>query len=112
MNEYVWFLIASVIIASFSQILLKKSAKKKYPSIIKEYLNPLVIIGYFMMLASTITTIVAYKGGVDYKNGPVIESLSYILVMFLSWAFFKEKLTVRKIVGNALILIGIAVFYL
>ena len=110
-DAYWMMLLLSVVIASFSQILLKKSAKKHYDSFIKEYLNPYVIIGYGMMVISTILTIFAYKG-VAYKNGPVIESLGYILVMFLSFLFFNEKITKKKVMGNVLILIGIFVFYL
>ncbi len=104
-------LVLSVTIASFSQILLKKSAAKKYDNVIKEYLNPYVIIGYGMMVCSTILTIYAYKG-VEYKNGPVIESLGYILIMILSYFFFREPVTKRKVIGNLLILLGIFVFYL
>lgn len=110
-NKYILLLLLSVVIASFSQILLKKSAQKKYDSFIKEYLNPYVIIGYGMMVASTIVTILAYHG-VEYKNGPVIEASGYILIMILSYIFFKEPITKRKVLGNALVLLGIVVFYL
>lgn len=109
--RYWIFLLLSVIIASFSQILLKKSAKITYKTWIKEYLNPYVIIGYSMMIISTVLTIFAYKG-LEYKNGPIIESLGYILVMVLSYYFFKEKITKRKLLGNLLILLGIVVFYI
>lgn len=101
----------SVLVASFSQILLKKSAGRKYDNFIKEYLNPYVIIGYGMMVGSTILTIFAYRG-IAYKNGPVIESLGYILIMFLSYLFFKEPITKRKVLGNLLILLGIFIFYI
>ena len=74
-------------------------------------MNPYVIIGYGMMVVSTITTILAYRG-VEYKNGPVIESLGYLLIMFLSYIFFKEKITKKKVMGNALVLLGIFVFYM
>ena len=103
---YWLFLVASVIVASFSQVLLKKSAAKKYDNVIKEYLNP-----YVMMVGTTVLTILAYRG-IEYKNGPVIESLGYILIMILSFFFFKEPITKRKVFGNALILLGIIVFYL
>ena len=86
---YWLFLVASVIVASFSQVLLKKSAAKKYDNVIKEYLNPYVIIGYMMMVGTTVLPILAYRG-IEYKNGPVIESLGYILIMILSFFFFKE----------------------
>lgn len=111
MNSYVFLLIASVLIASCSQIILKKSASKEYSSIIREYLNVRVIIGYGMMFISTILTIFAFKG-LDYKNGPIIESLGYIFIMFLSRIFLKEKITKKKIIGNSLILLGILVFYI
>ena len=111
MNSYVFLLIASVLIASCSQIILKKSASKEYSSIIREYLNVRVIVGYGMMFISTILTIFAFKG-LDYKNGPIIESLGYIFIMFLSRIFLKEKITKKKIIGNSLILLGIIVFYI
>ena len=47
MNEKILFaliFVAGVFISSVSQILLKKSAEREYPSKIREYLNPLVII--------------------------------------------------------------------
>jgi len=108
---YWLFLFLSVIIAAFSQILLKKSASRKYDSFIEEYLNPYVIIGYGMMVCSTIFTIFAYKG-IEYHHGPIIESFGYILVMLLSFLFFNEKITKTKLLGNALILLGVIVFYL
>lgn len=108
---YWLMLVLSVTVASFSQVLLKKSAAKEYDNIIREYLNPYVIIGYGMMVVSTILTIIAYRG-VEYKNGPVIESLGYLLVMFLSFVFFREPVTKKKVLGNILILLGILVFYI
>lgn len=110
-NIYWFFLIGSVVIASLSQVLLKKSAQKEHESFVKEYFNPYVIIGYCMMVISTILTILAYRG-IAYKNGPVIEAMGYILIMFLSLIFFGEKITRRKLLGNILILVGIFVFYL
>lgn len=111
MNKYYLFMFGSVILASVSQILLKKSAQKEYHSFIREYLNPLVIIGYALMIGATLTTIAAYQG-MDYKNGPIIESLGYILVMILSYFLLKEKVTLKKMLGYALILIGVITFYL
>ena len=97
-------LVASVIVASLSQILLKKSASKAYTSVIREYLNAYVIIGYGMMVLSTLLTVGGYAGA-------VIESLGFVLVMILSRLVFGEKITKKKILGNVLILLGIFVFY-
>lgn len=110
-NFYFVLYALSVVVASFSQILLKKSAMKTYPDIIREYVNPLVIGGYFMLFASMIMTILAYSG-IEYKNGPIIESAGYVLVMFLSLFFFGEKITRKKAIGTVCILFGIFIFYL
>ena len=40
----------------------------------------------------------------------IIESLGYILVPVLSYFFFGEKFTKNKVIGIAIILIGIAVY--
>ncbi|MGN1171261.1 MAG: multidrug ABC transporter [Lachnospiraceae bacterium] len=111
MNLYFGVYLISVTVASFSQILLKKSATKKYSSVIREYLNPWVITGYAMLFLSMFLTILAFRG-MDYKNGPVIESLGYVMVLFLSRVFFGEKISGRKVVGTVCILAGIMVFYL
>ena len=108
---YDLFLVGSVLIASFSQVLLKKGAQRTYTSILREYLNPYVISGYVLMVLSTVLTILAYTR-VDYKNGPVIESLGIVFVMILSFFFFREKISSRKVVGVLMIFAGVMVFYL
>ena len=110
-NPYILFMLSAVIVSGFAQILLKKSAAKTYKSVIFEYLNPYVICGYGIMVLGMILNILAYKK-VDYKNGPVIESLGFPLVMILSFFFFKEKITRKKLLGNLIILVWIVIFYL
>ena len=105
------FLFGSVILASVSQILLKISAKKTHSSFLKEYLNMFVIAGYILLAGSTLTTIAAYRG-IEFKNGPIIESLGFILVMALSFFILKEKVDKKKIIGYSLILIGVILFYI
>lgn len=104
-------LFGAVLLSSFSQILLKKAAKTGYKSVIREYLNPWVISGYFLLAVSTICVIYAFKG-VDFKNGPVIESLGFPLVMILGRIFYGEKLTKNKLVGMGLIMLGVVVYYI
>lgn len=111
MNTYLLILLLSVVIASFAQILLKKSAEKTYASPLREYLNVYVICGYGMMFLSMFITVLAYRG-LDFSNVPVLESLGYVAVMLLSFLFFKEKITKRKLIGMAVILAGIFVYYL
>ena len=113
MRVEIFFLLEvfSVLVASLSQVLLKKAAMKEHGSFIKEYLNIEVLFGYAMLVLSTVLTIIAFTR-IDFKNAPVIESLGYVFVMFLSLWFFKEKITKKKLIGNILILLGIFVFYL
>lgn len=111
-NPYILLLLLSVILSSFSQILLKKSALKEHESVIKEYMNLYVIFGYMLLFGTTLLNILAFSKGVEYKNGPVIETLAFILVMILSRLFFQEKITKRKAVGNLLILLGVIIFYM
>lgn len=100
----------SVLVASISQILLKISANKEHKNIIKEYLNPHVILGYILLFASTILTILALKG-MELKNLPIIEASGYIYVLIFSALVLKEKITKKKIIGNIIIILGIIVFF-
>lgn len=108
---YFGLYVLSVIVASFSQILLKKSAAKQYTSVIREYVNPYVITGYGMLFGSMLLTIMAFQG-IEFKNGAIIESLGYVLVILLSRIFFQEKITKNKITGTIFILAGIIIYYL
>lgn len=103
-------MVCSVIVASFSQVLLKKSSNKQHKNIINEYLNWKVICGYGLLFLSTILTIFAFRS-ISFTSGVIIESLGYIFIMFLSRFFFKEKITINKIIGNLLIIFGIIIFY-
>ena len=68
------------------------------PSFIREYLNPWVIGGYFLLLCSTVLNICGLRG-LSFLNGPVMESFGYVFVLFLSRLFFKERITKRKLAG-------------
>ena len=111
MNELVIFsgiLIFSTFISSVSQIMLKKSAKKKYESKIKEYLNPLVISAYGLFFLCTLISMYSLKV-VPLSMAPLLEATGYIFVGFLSFIFLKEKMTKRQLMGKADIVIGIIV---
>lgn len=110
-NPFMLCMFVSVSVASVSQILLKKSAMKTYRSVIREYANPYVIGGYGLLFLSMLLTVCAYSG-MDYKNGPVIESLGNVIVLALSCIFLKEKLSLRKLLGIGCIMLGMAVFYM
>ena len=108
MNPYI-IAVISVTIASLSQVLLKKSSMKKYPSFIREYLNPYVIIGYMMLLGSMMITIYVFKQ-LPFMSIPIIESLGYVLVLIFGLLFFGEKITKRKLIGMKVIIAGIIIY--
>jgi len=111
MIKYYFIFVLSVLVASFSQIILKRSANIKHKNLIREYFNWWVFVGYVLLFISTILTIVAYSK-INYKNGPIIESAGYIFVLILSWICLGESITKKKVLGTTLILLGVLVFYL
>lgn len=98
----------SVLVASISQLLLKKAAIRKYGTFWKQYLNWRVILAYGLLFASMLLTFWAYTG-VQLMVGGVIESLGYAYILILSAIFMKERITVRKVIGNLLIIAGVVV---
>ena len=108
-NVFFFLMLLAELIASTSQVLLKKSAEKNYPNIVREYLNALVIGGYMLLVLSMVISIFCYDG-LGYMGVVVMEPVGYIIVMIMSRIFFKEKISARKLVGVVLILSGIAVF--
>ncbi|ACD22706.1 multidrug ABC transporter [Clostridium botulinum] len=111
MNKFIFILLISVLVASISQVVLKKSANKQHKNLIKEYLNVQVVIGYSLLFLSTILTIFALKG-LPYKSVPIIETVGYAFVLIMGRLFLEEKITKKKIIGNIIIVIGIIVFNL
>lgn len=98
--------IFSVFIASVSQILLKIGSSNK-----NVYINKYTIIGYAILVISTLCTVLAYRK-INLSTGVILESLSYVFVSVLSLLVLKEKLNRNKIIGIVIIIIGIIIFNL
>ena len=113
MSEIILFsgiYLVGIIISAFSQVLLKKSASdSKNSSFIKQYLNIRVIGAYAIFVIATLLSIYAYKV-IPITLGAILGTLEYGLVAFLSYIFFKEKLSTRQIIGILLIVAGIIVY--
>lgn len=109
---YKILVILSVFTAACAQMLLKKAATIKYPSLIRQYLNPWVIGGYTIMGLVMLVNIFAMSKGVQLKEVGIIESLSYLFVPCLSWMIFKERLTWQKILAIVIIMCGVIVFFM
>lgn len=109
---YYLLVILSVMAAAGAQMLLKQGAGKQYSTFLRQYLNPWVVGGYFIMGASLVLNIFCLSRGVQVKEVSIIESLSYLFVPLLSWCFFKEKISWRKAGAIAVIMIGVIVFFI
>lgn len=109
LNVYALVAVTGVVIASFSQILLKVGANRPHISFIRDYLNAPVIIGYGLMFVSLFGSLIAYRG-LPMTAVPIIEAIGFILVPVLSRLFFKEKFTKEKIIGIIVIFAGIIIY--
>lgn len=107
--KYACVLLFGVFISAISQVMLKKAASKKYDSVIKEYLNPLVITAYGIFFISTFLSIFAYKG-IPLSMGPILEATSYLYVTFFGVKIFGERMTKKKWVALGFILVGIVIY--
>lgn len=101
---YILMFVSSILIASFSQILLKKGAKEK-----NIYINKYTIIGYTLMVVSMLFTLIGYKG-VNLTMSGILQGLSFIFVPLLSVFFLKEKLNKNTIIGIIFIIMGIVIY--
>ena len=111
MLKFILIFLFSVLISSVAQIILKKSAGRKYDSLIKEYLNVRVIGAYSIFILSTLLTMYAYTG-VPLTLGILLESVGYIYIPILSLIFLKEKITPSMVIGSLFIICGIVVYNL
>ena len=82
---------------------------KKYSSVIREYLNPSVIVAYTIFVLATLMTVFAYKG-LPLSWGPILDASGYLFVTLWGVTLFKEKITARKAIAIAIIVIGIIIY--
>lgn len=113
MNEsiaaYSGLLLTGVLIASGSQVMLKKASMRTYESLVREYLNPLVLLAYALFIGTTLLSVLAYRV-IPLSLGLVLESTSYIYVTIFGVFIFKERLNRQKLMALFLILGGILVY--
>ncbi len=109
MIGYVLIYLFGVFISAVSQVLLKKEAIKPHESIIKEYLNPRVIVAYILFFFASLLPIIAFRV-LPLSFGPVLEATSYIYVMVFGAVIFHEKITAKKVLAIALIIGGIVLY--
>ena len=98
-----------ITLSSISQVMLKKSALRSYPSPFREYFNTLVISAYGIFFVTTFFSIYAFKA-IPLTMGAILTSVSYLYTTVWGAVFFHEKITGRKMAALVLILSGIAVY--
>ena len=108
---YVLLHLSSTFLASVSQVLLKKAALREHKTLLAEYTDWRVILGYGLFVGCTVLTMLAYKG-VPLNVGPVLEATGYLYVTFFGVTIFHEKMNPKKIGALALIIVGILVYAL
>ena len=106
---YALLYLLGTFISAIAQVLLKKSTLMTYDTVIREYLNLRVIVGYTIFFAATLCTLVAYKV-IPLSLGPVLESTSYLYVTIFGIVFFKEHLSRQRVLALLLIIGGIVVY--
>ena len=97
------------LLSAISQVLLKQSANRTYRSWIYEYLNWRVILAYFLFGMTLLINTYGYTR-VDMKYGTIIDAFTYVFVMILSVLILHEKQSRGRLIGNALIILGILVY--
>lgn len=108
---YSLIFLGAVFVSAVSQVMLKKSAGKRYGSWLREYLNPLVITAYVLFFGATLLNVLAYKE-IPLSLGPVLDSTSYLYVTFFGVQIFGEKITRKKALALGMIVSGILVYSL
>ncbi len=108
LNLYIGLFLSAVFISAFSQILLKTAAKKQYSSWIYEYLNVRVISAYAIFFAATLLTVYCYKE-LPLSLGAILDSSGYVFVTVLGRLILKERVSVQKIAGMALVIAGVII---
>ena len=106
MNRDVLIFLVTPFVSAISQLILKKAADNPKNVGVRYYLNFPVIFAYGLFFGCMLLNLIALQT-LDLTLTGVLEASGYVYVMLLSHFFLKEKITLRKLIGNALIVLGI-----
>ncbi len=114
MNTIIIILIG-ILFASLGQVFWKIGMnsmgvidKFSVPGIISMFLNPIVLVGLFMYGLSTVFWLIALSQK-DLSYVYPFISLTFIIVLFLSYFVLKEQIGTARILGTTIIIIGLMV---
>ena len=100
-----------VLVSAVSQVMLKKSASREHGSVVREYLNPLVIFAYALFVGATLLSVLSYRG-IPLSMGPILDATGYLWVTLFGVTIVHERMSARKLLALALIVCGIVVYAL
>lgn len=98
-----------VFVSAVSQVMLKKSASREHGSVVKEYLNPLVVFAYVLFVGATLLSVLSYKE-IPLSMGPVLDATGYLWVTLFGVTIFHERMNAKKLLALALIVCGIVIY--
>lgn len=102
-------LLATTLSGSAGALALKQSMNNISNLTIMALLkNPWIYFGCALYIVSAVTNIMLLKL-MDYSIAFPMTSLTYVWTVLLSYFIFKERLTVRKVVAIALIILGVII---
>lgn len=108
-------LLSAIFTLSLGQIFLKKGVTLSPPqldlaSIIKTISNPYVFLGYFFYGLSSILGLFVLKK-FPFSVAMPSMSITYVIILFVSALLFQEKFTFLKLMGVALIIVGVSFLF-
>jgi len=98
-------------VAAVSQVMLKLSAQRQYNSHLAEYVNPLVIGGYTLLLSTTLVSVLALRY-IPLTLAAALDSTGQIFVPVLSFLILKEHISRQKMLGMLVIILGLIIYFL
>ncbi|MGE5222755.1 MAG: EamA family transporter [Omnitrophica WOR_2 bacterium] len=116
MNIAIVYILISVLAGALGQVLLKKGMGSLGPmtlgvhdlpgTLLRMGTNPFVVGGLFVYVCSTVFWLAALSR-VDLSFAYPFVSLSYILMLVASWQLFGENITLLRLVGSSVVLLGV-----
>jgi len=96
------------LVAAVSQLMLKRAADNPAYTGLRFYVNGTVILAYALFFSCMLANVFALQT-LDLTVASVLEASGFLYVMALGALFLGEKITPRKLIGNALIVAGIVI---
>lgn len=106
MNKGILIYLITPLLSAVSQMILKKAADNPKYTGLRTYLNLPVICAYGLFFGCMLLNVIALRT-LDLTSASILEASGYLYVMLLSVLILKEKLTLRRFIGNMIIIAGI-----